>query len=132
MISKIAVLSCLLAVVLSAALPQQVAQEPVPIVSQEINVEPDGKFQWSYESGDGTKQEQTGEPKQIENEIGEAIQGSVSWTDPEGNQHSLKYVADENGYQPESEDIPKPPEIPAAIARALEYNAAHPEEEEKN
>lgn len=38
-------------------------------------------------------------------------------------------MADENGYQPQSADIPQAPEVPAAILRALEYNAAHPEQD---
>ncbi|XP_066151881.1 larval cuticle protein 1-like [Euwallacea fornicatus] len=104
-------------------------QEPVPIVAQESDLQPDGTFKWSFETGDGVKQEQTGQPKQIEQESPVVLQGSASWTDSEGNPHQLTYVADENGYQPQSADIPQAPEIPAAIARALEYNAAHPEQD---
>ncbi|ENN72697.1 hypothetical protein D910_00628 [Dendroctonus ponderosae] len=63
----------------------------------------------------------------IDQETPVVLQGSASWTDSEGNPHQLSYVADENGYQPQSDDIPQAPEIPAAIARALEYIAAHPQ-----
>lgn len=66
---------------------------------------------------------------QIEKETPVVMQGAASWTDNEGGQHQLTYTADENGYQPQSPDIPVPPEIPAAIQRALEYNAAHPEQD---
>ncbi|KAF7286181.1 hypothetical protein GWI33_007141 [Rhynchophorus ferrugineus] len=104
--------------------------EEVPIVSQSGDVSPDGTFEWSYQSGDGTAQQQSGQLKQIGEEAGEAVQGSASWTDPEGGSHQLTYVADENGYQPQSADIPVAPEIPAAIARSLAWIAAHPQPEE--
>ncbi|XP_076256905.1 endocuticle structural glycoprotein SgAbd-1-like [Rhynchophorus ferrugineus] len=125
MFAKVVVLSGLVAVVLGAAL-----QEPVAILSQNSDVSPDGSFQWNYESADGTAQQQSGQLKQVGEEAGEAVSGSASYTDPEGNSHQLSYVADENGYQPQSADIPVAPEIPAAIARALAWNAAHPEENE--
>ncbi|KAH1001916.1 endocuticle structural glycoprotein ABD-4 [Dendroctonus ponderosae] len=125
--------SCQVAFVLLAAVcavlgaPQN--KEPVPIISQESDIQPDGTFKWSFESGDGTKAEQSGQPKQVEQETPLVYQGSASWTDNEGTQHQLTYIADENGYQPQSPDIPVAPEIPAAIQRALEYNAAHPEQD---
>ncbi|KAF7286184.1 hypothetical protein GWI33_007144 [Rhynchophorus ferrugineus] len=120
------VLACaLVAAVYGAAL------QPVPIVSQTGDVRPDGSFEWSYQSGDGSAQQQSGQLKQIGKEAGEAVQGSASWTDPEGGQHQLTYVADENGYQPQSADIPVPPPIPQAILRALEWIAAHPQPQSK-
>ncbi|KAF7276833.1 hypothetical protein GWI33_009736 [Rhynchophorus ferrugineus] len=123
MFAKIAVFSGLLAVVLSAAVP---AQEPVPIVSQSADIQPEGSFQWSYESGDGTKQEQSAVVRQVGEESVPAVQGSASWVDAEGVAHELRYVADENGYQPQSSDLPVAPEVPAQIARALQWIAAHP------
>ncbi|KAF7286193.1 hypothetical protein GWI33_007153 [Rhynchophorus ferrugineus] len=129
MYGKILVISGLMAFVYSAALPEN--KEPVPIVAQESDIQPDGSFKWSFESGDGTKLEQSGAPKQAENGTIEALQGSVSWTDPEGGLHSLTYTADENGFQPQGSDVPVAPEVPAAIARALEYIAAHPPAKEE-
>lgn len=122
MISKVLVFSSLLALALSAP-----AQEPVAIVSQDSDIQPDGTFQWTYESADGTKQQQNGAPKPVDKEVAEVLQGAVSWTDPEGGKHELSYVADENGFQPQGADVPVPPEVPAQIARALEWIAAHPE-----
>ncbi|XP_066260176.1 endocuticle structural glycoprotein SgAbd-4-like [Euwallacea similis] len=103
--------------------------EPVPIISQSSDVHPDGSFQWKFEAGDGTKQDQQGVPKPVENGTAEVVQGAAAWSDPEGGKHELVYVADENGYQPQGSDIPVPPEIPAPIARALEWIAAHPQPE---
>ncbi|XP_076256899.1 larval cuticle protein 1-like isoform X1 [Rhynchophorus ferrugineus] len=113
----------------AAVLSAPAENEPVPIVAQESDIQPDGTFKWSFETGDGVKVEQTGQPKQIDQETAVVLQGSASWTDNEGNPHQLTYVADENGYQPQSADIPVAPEVPPAIARALEYNAAHPEQD---
>ncbi|KAF7286194.1 hypothetical protein GWI33_007154 [Rhynchophorus ferrugineus] len=123
MLSKIVVFSGLLAVVLCAT------EEPVAIVAQESDIQPDGAFQWSYESADGTKQEQSASIKQVGDVSVPALRGSVSWKDADGVAHELSYVADENGYQPQSADIPVPPEVPAAITRALEWIAAHPSKE---
>ncbi|KAF7286198.1 hypothetical protein GWI33_007158 [Rhynchophorus ferrugineus] len=123
MFSKIVIFSGVLAVVLSAAVP---AQEPVAILSQSADVQPDGSFQWNYESADGTKQEQSAVVRQVGEEVVPVVQGSASWVDAEGVAHELRYVADENGYQPQSADIPVAPEVPAAIARALQWIAAHP------
>ncbi|XP_066260096.1 endocuticle structural glycoprotein ABD-4-like [Euwallacea similis] len=126
---KTAVILACVVVVLVRGAPQQPTKEPVPIISQESDIQPDGTFKWSFEAGDGTKAEQSGQPKQIEKETPVVMQGAASWTDNEGGQHQLTYTADENGYQPQSPDIPVAPEIPAAIQRALEYNAAHPEQD---
>lgn len=59
--------------------------------------------------------------------MAKSAQGSYSYTSPEGVQIQVNYVADENGYQPDSAALPTPPPVPAAIARALEYIAAHPQ-----
>ena len=122
MFSKLLVFVGLVAVVFGATMQQQ-----VPIVSLESDISPDGSFQWSYQSGDGSQQQQAGQLKQIGQNQGEIVQGNAAWTDPEGGQHQLSYVADENGYQPQGDDLPVAPAVPEAIARSLEYNAAHPE-----
>ena len=101
MFFKLVVFSGLVAVVFCATVQQQ-----VPIVSLESDISPDGSFQWSYQSGDGSQQQQAGQLKQIGENQGEVVQGNAAWTDPEGGQHQLTYVADENGYQQQSADIP--------------------------
>lgn len=61
----------------------------------------------------------------------QAAQGSFSYTAPEGEQISLQYVADENGFQPSGSHLPTPPPIPEAIQRALAYLATAPPYVEK-
>lgn len=48
-----------------AVLSAPAEKEPVPIVAQESDLQPDGNFKWSFETGDGVKQEQIGQPKQV-------------------------------------------------------------------
>ncbi|KAH8285293.1 hypothetical protein KR054_007398, partial [Drosophila jambulina] len=55
------------------------------------------------------------------------IHGSFSWISPEGEHVDIKYVADENGYQPSGSWVPTPPPIPEAIVRAIAYIQAHPQ-----
>lgn len=120
MFSHALVLFGVAAVVLSAVVP-----EPVAIISSKSDSSPDGSFEWSYESADGSSQHQEG--KQLEG--GQAIQGIAQWYDPEGAPHLLQYVADHDGFRPSGEDLPLAPPTPEAILRSLEWNAAHPEQE---
>ncbi|CAG9768964.1 unnamed protein product [Ceutorhynchus assimilis] len=122
MFAKVIIFSGLLAISLCAPV-----DEPVAILAQTSDILPDGSFQSNYETADGTKVEQTGTIKQVGEEVVQTIHGSISYTDKEGNKHDLTYVADENGFQPQSADLPVVPEIPLPIQKSLEYNAAHPE-----
>lgn len=58
------------------------------------------------------------------------IQGSYDYISPEGELIKVSYVANENGYQPDSSVLPTPPPVPAAIIKALEYIRAHPPKDE--
>ena len=51
---------CLFAAVLCVA-----AEDTVPIISQESHINPDGSYQWSYQTGDGSKQQQVGQLKEV-------------------------------------------------------------------
>ncbi|XP_064071319.1 uncharacterized protein LOC113393582 [Vanessa tameamea] len=83
-----------------------------------------GNFHYSFEGADGTKVSSEGELKTYSNDkTGEAVVGSVFYTDNEGNDFSLSYTADENGYRPHGDHLPTPPPIPPAIARALKHLA---------
>ncbi|XP_066156450.1 endocuticle structural glycoprotein ABD-4-like [Euwallacea fornicatus] len=119
-------------VAVSLTLPVLPFSEPVPILQQNQEINPDGSFKWNYQSEDGSSQNQQGQLKQVgTEEAGEVVQGSASWIDPEGGAHQISYVADENGYKPSSADLPVAPEIPQAIVRALEWIADHPALEEQ-
>ncbi|CAD7076731.1 unnamed protein product [Hermetia illucens] len=115
------VLACVIAVVCAA-------EEPIPILRAESSVNPDGSYQYAYETGNGIAGQEQGA---LKNPDTLAAQGSFSYTAPEGEQISLQYVADENGFQPSGSHLPTPPPIPEAIQRALAYLATAPPYVEK-
>lgn len=82
----------------------------------------------SFETANGITAEESGFLKNAGNPDTEAqvAQGSSSYTSPEGQQISLTYVADENGFQPQGAHLPTSPPIPVAIQRALDYLATLP------
>lgn len=86
----------------------------------------------SLETANGIVAEEHGQfkPGAKEEEGAEQVQGSFKYTADDGTPIAIQYVADENGYQPVGDILPTPPAIPVAIARALEYIAAHPQPEE--
>lgn len=104
----------------------------VPIVRQDTDISFDGTYHNSWEGGNGIVVEEHGVLKNLGNKDSEAeeVVGSVSYTAPDGTPIGLKYVANENGFVAEGAHLPVAPPIPAAIVRALEWIAAHPQAEE--
>ncbi|XP_018575897.1 endocuticle structural glycoprotein SgAbd-2-like [Anoplophora glabripennis] len=89
---------------------------------------PDGSYSWSYETENGIAAREQGHLKAPETM---EAQGDFKYTAPDGTPIALQYVANENGFQPSGAHLPTAPPIPDAILRSLEYNAAHPEEEQE-
>jgi hypothetical protein len=88
-------------------------QDPeVTITRSEFENKEDGSFSWASELSDGSKQEQSGQLKQIGEEQGIVIQGSYSYISPDGTPIQVKYIADENGFQPTGDHLPTSPPIP--------------------
>ncbi|XP_015517802.2 endocuticle structural glycoprotein SgAbd-3-like [Neodiprion pinetum] len=100
------------------------------ITAQQLEVNFDGNYVNNFETSNGISHQESGQPKQVDNETPVVVQGADSYTAPDGQQVSITYIADENGYQPQGSHIPTAPPIPPEILRALEWNAAHPEEED--
>ncbi|XP_026327618.1 larval cuticle protein LCP-17-like [Hyposmocoma kahamanoa] len=93
----------------------------------DVNVE---SYNYAYETSNGIAAQEAGQLKNAGREDAAIqVQGSNSYTSPEGQVIQLQYVADENGYQPQGSHLPTPPpapEIPDYIVRALKYIEAHP------
>ncbi|XP_022122757.2 mucin-4 [Pieris rapae] len=102
-------------------------QQPtvIPIVSQSDELEANGTYHFSYETGNGIKRDEIAYEKVIpkarsanSNEGGEddsesdeihVQQGSYSYTGPDGVVYSVRYIADENGFQPIGDHLPRVP-----------------------
>ncbi|VEN46386.1 unnamed protein product [Callosobruchus maculatus] len=109
--------------------PQSPGRE-VRIISQTADVDTDGSYRWSFEADNGISAQEQGQLKggNAQDAVGEA-QGQFQYTSPDGTPLQITYIANENGFQPQGAHLPVPPPIPIEIQRALEWNAAHPEED---
>ncbi|CAD7090708.1 unnamed protein product [Hermetia illucens] len=111
------------AIALAVAQPPQQRLSPegaaeIKIYSSDLN--PDGSYQYSYDTTNGIAAQEQG--------VGAVrAQGGFSYTSPEGIPIQVAYTADENGFQPQGNHLPQ---IPEAILRALQWNAAHPEQDD--
>ncbi|CAH3903221.1 pupal cuticle protein 20-like [Pieris brassicae] len=87
----------------------------------------DGSYRFSYDTPTGISAHESGAPRAPGPE-GPAVtaEGGFSYRAPDGQQISLTYTADENGFHPVGSHLPTPPPIPAAIQRSLEYNRQNP------
>ncbi|XP_034110278.1 pupal cuticle protein 20 [Drosophila albomicans] len=100
--------------------------QDIPIIKLESKINSDGSYKYEYETGNGIKAEEMGYLKNAGVEGAEAltVEGSFSYSSPEGEQISLTYIADENGFQPQGDHLPTPPPIPIEIQEALDKIAA--------
>uniref|UniRef100_A0A1B0AE82 Uncharacterized protein n=1 Tax=Glossina pallidipes TaxID=7398 RepID=A0A1B0AE82_GLOPL len=92
-------LCVLVALVSSAPAPQE-----VQIVEYENNNDGTGNYNYRFALSDGTKQDETGQLKDLQGEDGpvQAVvkTGSYEFTDLDGKVHKVTYTADENGFHP--------------------------------
>ncbi|XP_076272122.1 pupal cuticle protein 27-like [Rhynchophorus ferrugineus] len=91
----------------------------VPIVKFAAENE-DGTYRYSYQTGHGIGAQEEGDARGD----GTKAHGSYSFTSDNGEQVSLSYTADENGFVPQGSHIPTSPPIPEAILKSLQDNAA--------
>ncbi|GLV39285.1 Cuticular protein 49Aa [Carabus blaptoides fortunei] len=117
-----------LAFVAIVAADKLTGNEPIPILRQVQEINPDGSYNYAYETGNGIAAEEQGYLKNAGQPDLEAqvAQGQYQYTAPDGQLIRVVYSADENGFQPQGDHLPTPPPIPAAIQRALDYIASHP------
>lgn len=75
---------------------------PIPIIHSESKHNDDGSYEFRYETGNGIVAGEQGYNKPgAHNEDGiQVAQGFFQYTGEDGIPISLKYVADENGFQP--------------------------------
>ncbi|CAB3221359.1 unnamed protein product [Arctia plantaginis] len=104
------------------AAPQ--GNEPIPIVKQVSEINPDGSYSYSYETGNGINAEEKGSLKNIGGEEPALqVEGQFQYPSDDGTNIQLSYTADENGFHPQGAHLPTPPPIPEDIQKALAYLA---------
>ncbi|XP_031839514.1 cuticular protein 18 [Nomia melanderi] len=124
--ARLVIVLCAVVAAASAA-PLLSVETPIPILRQSAEgPNPDGSYSYNYETANGIQAQEVGYLRYpgTTAEAQEA-QGAYSYTAPNGELVQVSYVANENGFQPQGSHIPP---IPPQILRALEYIAAHPEE----
>ncbi|CAH1988038.1 unnamed protein product [Acanthoscelides obtectus] len=86
-------------------------------------------FIYSFETANGIKVDESGylkdNPESSTDRI-QVIEGSISYTDEGGHMINLRYVADENGYQPQGDHLPTAPPVPEGIARSVQGQSQQP------
>ncbi|XP_072940653.1 uncharacterized protein [Epargyreus clarus] len=117
---KLIVALCLVAVV-AAAPPPNIAypSDNVQLLKFENDNDGTGYYRYAYEQTNGQKEEQQGEIKNggSENEH-IAVSGVYSWVGPDGVTYVVRYIADDNGFQPDIEQGPGGA-VPAAVLASL-------------
>ncbi|CAL4122257.1 unnamed protein product, partial [Meganyctiphanes norvegica] len=122
-IMKTIVFSCLLAVAIAApqygasrAASHEDSQEHIPILRDDRLQPIDGSYSFDTETADGIVRSEHGariEDGSAEGAVAQA--GSYSFTLPNGEEFELTYVANEGGFQPQSDFLPVAPAFPHPI-----------------
>ncbi|KAK4326480.1 hypothetical protein Pmani_003006 [Petrolisthes manimaculis] len=105
----LSVLACL-----ATAAPTYDSSDKTAAILRDDRVrEDDGRYNFEVETANGIKISQSGSP---EGDAGAVTKsGHFSYISPEGIEVKLKFVANENGFQPESDLLPVAPEFPHPI-----------------
>lgn len=113
---------------LFAVASADVSELPAVIVKQSQDISPDGAYAYAYETDNGIYHAESGTPVVADARSAPVVitQGQYQYTAPDGTPISVKYIADQNGFQPQGDHIPA---ISPLIQRALEYIRAHPQPE---
>ncbi|XP_047031515.1 pupal cuticle protein 36-like [Helicoverpa zea] len=75
-------------------------------------------FAYDFETSNGIRADAQGVATN-----GVQSQGSFAYKGDDGQDYSIQYTADENGFQPRGAHLPTPPPIPEEILKSLEQNA---------
>jgi len=82
------------------------------ILKQNFDLNPDGSYNYNYETSNGIRADEAGYLKNPGTQVeAQVMQGSYSYTGPDGVLYTITYIADENGYRAEGAHIPTPPPV---------------------
>ncbi|XP_047469755.1 cuticle protein CP14.6-like [Penaeus chinensis] len=124
------VIIAFVAAVAFAAPQYDSSEEFVPILKDDRVQEDDGTFNFDFEAANGIRVSQAGSPDGDEDAVIKA--GEYSYTAPDGTPIVVKYVADENGFQPQGAHLPVAPEFPHPIPQFVLDQIAKAAEEDRN
>lgn len=63
---------------------------------------------YSYETSDGVSRTEEAEVRNAGTENEHlVVRGTISWYAPDGQQYTITFIADENGFQPTGDHLPK-------------------------
>ncbi|XP_052861676.1 pupal cuticle protein 36a-like [Anopheles cruzii] len=97
---------------------------PIPILRYENVNNGDGSYRFDYATGNGIQHQEEGFLRQLGPEKSEqVVSGGYSYTAPDGQQYSVQYKADANGFQPVGDHLPTPPPLPPALQEAYDLHA---------
>ncbi|XP_050700851.1 cuticle protein AMP1A-like [Eriocheir sinensis] len=105
------------------------SQESAEILKHDFVLEDDGRYNLEVETSNGISVAQHGSPDGPEGAVVKS--GSYSYTAPDGTPVRVKFVANENGYQPESDLLPVAPEFPHPIPQFVLDQIAKAAEEDR-
>ncbi|XP_055913357.1 endocuticle structural protein SgAbd-6-like [Eupeodes corollae] len=106
-LTLIALLALTLTASVTTAAPIDDAKSAIINEYDNDNIGVDG-YKFSFLTSDGTSRKETAILKNIGTDHESiSVEGSVSWVAANGQVYKLTYKADENGYQPEGDHLPK-------------------------
>nr|ADI59753.1 early cuticle protein 5 [Callinectes sapidus] len=112
----------------AAALPTYDSTKVVKTVRDDRDHQGDGNYHLDVETENGIVLAQSGAPSGPSGTVVKA--GQYSYTAPDGTPVVVKFVADENGFQPQSDVLPVAPAFPHPIPQFVLDQIAFAAEED--
>ncbi|XP_037044863.1 endocuticle structural protein SgAbd-6-like [Bradysia coprophila] len=89
------------------AAPVDDSKDAVILKYENDNIGVDG-YKFAYETSDGVSRSEEAELKNPGTEQEAlSVRGTITWIAADGVQYTLNYIADENGFQPQGDHLPK-------------------------
>ncbi|XP_066943595.1 cuticle protein AMP1A-like [Macrobrachium rosenbergii] len=104
------------------------SSEEIAILRDDRDRDDYGRYSLNVETANGIVLQGAGSPDGPEGAV--VASGSFSYTSPDGTPVRLQYVADENGFQPQSDLLPVAPEFPHPIPQFVLDQIAKAAEED--
>ncbi|XP_062134008.1 larval cuticle protein 65Ag1 [Drosophila sulfurigaster albostrigata] len=87
--------------------PAAAGQQEAQVVRYDSDVQPEG-YKFAVETSDGKSHQEEGQLKHVGTDHEAiAVRGFYTYLGDDGQTYTVNYVADENGYQPEGEHLPR-------------------------